>query len=103
MAGTRRRTFIRVNLFVAVELFDLFSCRSLTRSIWRIGFFSNRWIIVGVLVQAAGQLAITYAPAMNGLFHTAPITAGAWPRILGIAVLASAVAGAGKLLRRNRF
>ncbi|MFJ6078067.1 HAD-IC family P-type ATPase [Pseudarthrobacter sp. NPDC092419] len=92
-----------VNLFVAVELFYLFSCRSFTRSAWRIGFFSNRWIILGVLVQAAGQLAITYAPAMNGLFHTAPITAGAWLRILGIAALASVVVGAEKLLRRNRY
>ncbi|MFJ5859942.1 HAD-IC family P-type ATPase [Pseudarthrobacter sp. NPDC092439] len=92
-----------VNLFVAVELFYLFSCRSFTRSAWRIGFFSNRWIVLGVLAQAAGQVAITYSPAMNGLFHTAPISAESWLRILGIAVLASVVVGVEKLLRRNRF
>ncbi|TNB72111.1 HAD-IC family P-type ATPase [Arthrobacter sp. BB-1] len=92
-----------VNLFVAVELFYLFSCRSLTRSVWRIGFFSNRWVILGVLVQAAGQLAITYLPLMNELFHTAPITAEAWLRILGIALLASLVVAVEKRFRRSEF
>lgn len=92
-----------VNLFVVVELFYLFSCRSLTRSVWRIGFFSNGWVILGVLVQAAGQLAITYMPLMNELFHTAPINAEAWLRILGIALLASLVVAVEKRFRRREF
>jgi cation-transporting P-type ATPase F len=49
-----------VNLFVMVELFYLFSCRSLARSMWRIGLFTNRWIVADVTVQIAGQLALTY-------------------------------------------
>jgi hypothetical protein len=36
-----------------------------------------------VAVQGAGQLAITYLPAMNRVFDTAPIDAGAWLRIGG--------------------
>jgi cation-transporting ATPase F len=92
-----------VNLFVAVETFYLFSCRSLTRSVWRIGFFSNRWVVLGVLVQAAGQLAITYSPVMNELFHTAPIGPETWLRILGIAVLASLVVAVDKRFRRHSF
>ncbi|MFG1888600.1 HAD-IC family P-type ATPase [Micromonospora sp. NPDC049051] len=80
-----------VNLFVTVMAFYLFSCRSLTRSPWRLGLFSNRWLIVGVLVQALGQLALTYLPVMNDLFRTAPIGGQAWLRILGIAVVVSAI------------
>ncbi|MGB1225572.1 MAG: HAD-IC family P-type ATPase, partial [Mycobacterium sp.] len=38
-----------LNLFVVVEAFYLFSCRSLTRSAWHIGLFTNRWLIVGVV------------------------------------------------------
>lgn len=91
-----------MNLFVVVEAFYLFSCRSLTRSAWRIGLFSNRWIIVGVTVQAIGQLAITYLPAMNTLFGTAPIDGQAWLRILAVAVVASLVVAADKWLRRHR-
>ncbi len=37
-----------VNVFVVVEAFHLFSCRSLTASAWRIGLFSNPWLIFGV-------------------------------------------------------
>lgn len=88
-----------VNLFVVVEAFYLFSCRSLTHSAWRIGLFTNRWLIAGVTVQTLGQLAITYLPAMNILFSTAPIDGGAWLHILGIAAVASLVVAVDKRLR----
>ena len=91
-----------MNVFVAVEAFYLFSCRSLTRSAWRIGLFSNRWIILGVSAQALAQLAITYLPAMNVLFETAPIGWAVWLRILAIAVVASLVVAVDKGLRRPR-
>ncbi|WP_407688392.1 cation-transporting P-type ATPase [Mycobacterium sp. HUMS_1102779] len=89
-----------LNLFVVIETFYLFSCRSLTRSAWRIGVFSNRWIVVGVTAQAIGQLAITYLPAMTAVFATAPISAGAWLRIFAIAAAISGVVAVDKLLRR---
>ena len=89
-----------LNLFVVVEAFYLFSCRSLTQSAWRIGMFSNRWIIVGITVQAIAQLAITYLPAMNTDFGTAPIAGDVWLRILAIAVAASLVVAVDKRLRR---
>ena len=88
-----------VNLFVAAEAFYLFSCRSLTQSVWRIGFFSNRWLIAGVTVQVVAQLAFTYLPAMNALFQTAPISAAAWLRIAAIATVISLVVGVDKWLR----
>ncbi|WP_292646900.1 HAD-IC family P-type ATPase [Nocardioides sp.] len=91
-----------VNLFVVVEAFYLFSCRSFTQSAWRIGLFSNRWVIVGVATQAVGQLALTYLPAMNSIFHTAPIGWDTWLRIFAIAVAASLVVAVDKWLRRDR-
>lgn len=92
-----------VNLFVAVEVFYLFSCRSLTRPAWRTGLLGNRWLLLGVAVQAAAQLALTYAPLMNELFHTAPIGPEAWLRIFGLALLASAAVAVDKRLRRQGF
>lgn len=90
-----------VNLFVMVEVFYLFSCRSLTRSVWKLRPFSNRWLVVGVLIQAAGQAAITYLPSMNAVFHTAPLSAEAWLRILGVALLASLAVALDKHFRHN--
>jgi cation-transporting P-type ATPase F len=91
-----------LNLFVVVQAFYLFSCRSLTHSPWHLGLFSNRWIIVGVTVQALGQLALTYLPVMNTIFDTAPIGGQVWLRILAIAVAASIVVAIDKRLRRPR-
>jgi len=88
-----------LNLFVVVQAFYLFSCRSLTRSAWRIGVFSNRWIILGVTAQAIAQLAITYLPAMNTVFDTAPIGADVWIRIFAVATVVTVVVAIDKLLR----
>jgi cation-transporting ATPase F len=92
---------VAVNLFVTVEAFYLFSCRSLTRSVWRIGAASNRWVIGGVIVQAAAQLALTYLPVMNHLFGTEPIGGQAWLRILAVALGATAVVAVDKRLRHR--
>ena len=91
-----------VNLFVVVEAFYLFSCRSLTHSVWRIGFFTNRWLILGVAVQALAQIAITYLPAMNGVFQTAPIGLDVWVRIFAIAAGISVVVGTEKWVRARQ-
>jgi cation-transporting ATPase F len=101
-AGLDEARTAALNLFVVVEAFYLFSCRSLTRSVWRIGFFSNRWIIVGVTVQAFAQLAITYLPFLNRMFGTAPIGLAVWWRVFAVACAVSAVVAIDKRLRRAR-
>ncbi len=91
-----------VNLFVAVEIVYLFSCRSLTGASWRLGLFTNRWIIGGVLVQLCAQAAFTYLPSMNQIFGTAPIGSEAWLRIVGAAAVISVVIAADKFLAIGR-
>ena len=90
-----------VNAFVAVEAVYLFSCRSLTASVFAIGLLSNRWVVAGVLAQAGWQVAITYLPAMNAIFGTAPLTGGAWLRILAIACAAGLVVAVDKSVSRR--
>jgi cation-transporting ATPase F len=92
-----------VNAFVAIAIFYLFSCRSLVRAPWRIGWLSNRWVLAGVTAQVLGQVLFTYMPAMNALFHTAPIGAGTWLRILLLASLAAVVVAIDKRARSHSF
>lgn len=82
-----------VNVFVMVEMFYLYNCRSFARSIFTIGLFSNKWILFGSLGMILLQLLLTYLPAMNHLFHTAPIGLDVWWRILAIASFAYLVVG----------
>ena len=79
---------VAVNVIVLIQLFYLFNCRSLKQTPFAIGFFTNRWVIAGSLAMLGAQLLLTYVPVMNRLFHTAPISAGAWLRILAVSAIA---------------
>ncbi|UGY91326.1 HAD-IC family P-type ATPase [Streptomyces gobiensis] len=89
-----------MNVVIAIQVFYLFSCRSLQRPVWQIRALGNPWIFVGVLAQIAAQLLITYVPIMNDLFHTAGISAESWLRILALAAGSSAIIAVDKRLRR---
>jgi cation-transporting P-type ATPase F len=90
-------------VFVVVMAFYLFSCRSLTEPVRRIGFLSNPWLLGGVALQALAQVAITYLPVMNDLFGTAPIDGATWLRILAVAVVTSAVVAVDKRWLSGRY
>lgn len=92
------RTIV-VNTIVVVDIFYLFNCRSLRGSTLSVGFFSNPWVLWGSAAMLAAQLALTYMPVMNRLFHTAPITAEAWLHILGVGLAAYAAVGTEKWVR----
>ena len=92
---------VAINVFVMVEAFYLFNCRSLTRSFWSQGLFSNPWIWAGTGTMLALQLALTYLPVMNRLFQTAPIGLDAWGEIAATALLCSLVVAAEKRLSRS--
>jgi cation-transporting P-type ATPase F len=90
---------VAVNVFVMVELFYLFNCRSLTKSMFQVGVFSNPWIGGGVGCMVVAQLLFTYAPWMNQFFQSAPIGWDAWWRILFTGVFAFVVVGLEKWIR----
>ncbi len=101
-ASTAQARTVAINVFVAIETVYLFNCRSLTRSMFQIGLFSNPWVTAGVAVQILLQAAFTYLPVMNRLFHTAPIPPAAWARITVIAVATYILVGTEKWLRNRR-
>jgi magnesium-transporting ATPase (P-type) len=92
---------VAVNVVVFVELFYLYNSRSATRSPFQLGFFSNRWVILGTVGIVVLQLLQTYAPFMNEVFKTAPISLEAWGRILLFSVFSFGVIEVEKWLRRR--
>jgi len=67
-----------VNMIVVAEIFYLFSSRSLKHSLFRIGFFSNPWLLVGVIIMILLQVGMTYLPFMNVVFGTQPLNLNTW-------------------------
>jgi Ca2+-transporting ATPase len=93
---------VAVNVFVMVELFYLFNCRSLTKSVFEVGFFSNPSLFGGVAIMIALQIIFTYLPAMHTMFHSHPIGLDAWVRIVIVAALVLLVVGGEKRITRRR-
>jgi cation-transporting ATPase F len=75
---------IAVNTIAIGQLFYLFNCRSLHQSMFKIGLFSNRLIIVGVTLMVLAQVAFTYLPFMNTAFHSEPISFVEWGYCVGV-------------------
>jgi magnesium-transporting ATPase (P-type) len=92
---------VAVNMFVFGELFYLFNCRSLRYSMFVLGVFSNRWLVLGVSVMVLLQVLFTYSPAMNHLFGTAPMDMTEWAWVLSGGLAIYMVVGAEKWLRRR--
>ncbi|GAB4098598.1 HAD-IC family P-type ATPase [Sinomonas halotolerans] len=94
---------LAVNLFVAVEAVYLFGCRSLRGPGQPGGLFGNRWLILGVGIQALAQLVLTYVPAMNHVFETAPLSGAEWLVVLAAAAAAGLLVAADKRLGSTAF
>jgi len=100
-ATAQARTAV-INVIIFVEIAYLLNCRSLRRSFFSIGFFSNRWAILGALVMLGAQLLFTYAPIMNHLFHTAPLRAESWLMIIAVAMTSFTLVEIEKWIRFGR-
>jgi len=92
-----------VNIFVFGEMFYLFNCRSLSRSFWQLGVFSNRWLWAGVAVMAGLQGVFTYMPVFNAIFRTHPMGMVHWAMVIGYSFLISWIVGMEKRVRNGQL
>jgi cation-transporting P-type ATPase F len=91
---------VATGMLVIGELFYLFNCRSLSRSMFAMSVLSNKWLLGGVTIMVMLQLLFTYSPLMNTLFHSSPISLESWLRIIVISVLIYTVVEFEKFLGR---
>ncbi|XP_069074350.1 calcium-transporting ATPase type 2C member 2 isoform X1 [Pleurodeles waltl] len=67
---TPRTTTMTFTCFVFFDMFNALSCRSLTKSVFEIGLFSNRMFLYSVLGSILGQMAVIYIPPLQKIFLT---------------------------------
>lgn len=75
-----------VNVTVLVQAFYLLNCRSLSRSFFRVPFFSNPMIWAGIAAIIVVQLIFTYVPIFHRLFYTDSLPADGWLRVVMVGV-----------------
>ena len=101
-ASVQEARTVAVNVVIFVELFYLFNARSLTRSPFQIGFFSNPWAIGGAVLMVLLQILFTYAPLMHRLFGSAPMSLILWVDVLVVSLAAFGIIEVEKWLRRRK-
>ncbi len=82
------------------QLFNAINLRSIKKSVFEIGFFSNRYIIIGFLAGVILQLVVIWAPSIRDLFHFYSLSGG---EVLIIAALSSSVFVAGEIYKKIRY
>jgi sodium/potassium-transporting ATPase subunit alpha len=82
-----RATTTCLSAIVALQIVNVFLCRSATRSIFSTGILGNPLIWGGVIVEVALVGLIGYTAIGNSIFATAPIGVAQWLFILPFAAV----------------
>ncbi|XP_046544121.1 calcium-transporting ATPase type 2C member 1-like [Haliotis rubra] len=67
---TPRDTTMTFTCFVFFDMFNALSCRSQTKSIFQVGFLTNKVFLVAVGGSIIGQLLVIYFPPLQAVFQT---------------------------------
>jgi len=74
---------------VMFQMFNVFNCRSATLSIFRVGIFKNRWLLVAVAVSILLHAVVIYWTPMQNAFETVALSGMDW--FVAVAVSSSVV------------
>jgi P-type Ca2+ transporter type 2C len=77
----RTMTLITMAMF---QWMNSWNCRSEDQSLFKIGFFSNRWLLLATSFVFGLQLLILYAPIMQRIFRTVPLSFEQWVFIFAL-------------------
>jgi len=69
---------------IMFEMFNAFNCKSEKHSIFKVGPFSNRFLVAAVITSIFMQLIVVYVPFFNVLLDTVPLGLFDWILILAI-------------------
>jgi Ca2+-transporting ATPase len=67
---------------IIVRTFNAFNCRSATISLFKLGLFTNRWLLGAVVLTILTTLPIIYLPFMQKIFKTVPLSLNDWALLI---------------------
>ncbi|MDH7499918.1 MAG: cation transporting ATPase C-terminal domain-containing protein, partial [candidate division NC10 bacterium] len=76
--GLKEARTIAFCVLVAFQWFNALNARSDQQSLFKLGLFSNRWLLGGIVFAILLQLIIIYLPILQRLFHTVPLGMNDW-------------------------
>ncbi len=93
----RTVAFVSMSMF---QLFNIFNMRSLHKSLFKIGFFSNKWLLWGLTASFLAMLGMIYLPWIQNIFQFVPLS---FREFLIITAIASSVFIAGEIYKLIKY
>ena len=81
---------------ILVQFFNAFNCRSLRNSVFRIGPFTNRWLLLAITWEMILLFVVIYLPFLQNVFNTYAFGPGDWITSL---LLASSILVVGEIAK----
>ena len=83
---------------IMFEMYNSFNCQSVKYSLKKIGFTSNKFLIMSVIASILLHLSIIYVDAFSSIFHVVPLTVYDWIIVIFFSSIAIPAAESGKFL-----
>jgi P-type Ca2+ transporter type 2C len=93
----RTIAFAAMSMF---QLFNVFNMRSLKKSIFKIGFCSNKWVLLAFATSFLLMLGVIFLPGISSVFSFVPLTIGELGLIL---LVTSSIFVVGELYKLVRY
>ncbi len=97
-----RAQTMAVTSIVFLQIFYLLNCRSLRRSVFSIGFFTNKAVIAGIVILLVLQAGFVHLPFMNALFGSAPLDMLDWMESILFGAVVLPLITAEKFIRQRK-
>lgn len=85
-ANYREATTMTLAAIVFCQIAAAINCRTQNTSVFKIGIFSNRHILIGILSEIVILLLLIYVPFFQGVFNTGPLKLVNWLFLIAIPI-----------------
>ncbi|WP_270757428.1 calcium-translocating P-type ATPase, SERCA-type [Longicatena caecimuris] len=84
------------------QLFHALNLRSRTHSIFAVGLFKNKWLILTFLFSTALQIAVCQLPIFNFILKTVPLDMMSWGLVFGLSASVILINEASKWFAKDK-
>ncbi|MCP6719906.1 MAG: HAD-IC family P-type ATPase [Patescibacteria group bacterium] len=82
--GLEKARTVAFTVMAFFQLFNVLNMRSLRNSVFKIGFFTNKFINLALLAAIAVQVAVIHIPFLQKAFRFEPLNLGEWLMIIAL-------------------
>ncbi len=82
-SGLEKARTVTFASLAILQIFNLFNARTLAKSIFKISFFSNRFLWLSAFISFALVVASTQVSFFQRIFETTPLSLGEWLMVIG--------------------